>query len=134
MCYYLNVHFQGQSVNVRLWSYSGGDRHCPQRKSRVCVGLTLRAAYHLPCYRSVGGVSHVVGILSGVAVTHTLATYVTNTILLESLIDETVYIYDNTMLISSWNEKCFRPNSQRIAKHIFYVQQLFSSKNLPFMR
>ena len=36
-----------------------------------------------------------------------------------------MYIYDNILLISSKNEKCFRQKLQRKSKHTFYVQNLF---------
>ena len=35
-----------------------------------------------------------------------------------------MHIYDNILLSSSHNEKCFRQNLYRKSKHMFYVQQL----------
>jgi hypothetical protein len=37
-----------------------------------------------------------------------------------------MYIYDNILLNSSYNEKCFRHKLQRISKHTCYLQFHFS--------
>jgi len=45
-----------------------------------------------------------------------------------------MYIYNNISLISSYNEKYFTQEFKRKSEHIFYVQQPFFPKILPFMR
>ena len=91
-------------VNVGLCTYSWADRHCPQGKTSVGVGKQP-LIYHLigklskfmcvcvcveclmlwVCYRE-----------SKLAFPHTLASYITNTIQLVSLSDETFDI-DNSV-------------------------------------